>query len=323
MSKKQKLAELAIIDQIEQRTNWDLCVICQNSTSQDKLRIPSTVGYNTLAKNLQSFDELNCLPFNIGISRLSDGGNIKEILVSHNAKWHKACYDRCNSSHIERARKKRLNDSSSFEVVESSSEFANGLPSHTKHNLRGASSSFGVQTEKEQAPCFFCDEATGYLRRAETQVIDHRVRALATKLKDYRLLTKLAAGDMVAIKARYHSRCLASLYNQGRCNISSNDDEEYPSSDLESQAFAEVISFIEESDKSVFQLSDLKNLFRDKLKNADIDPPAYIHSSRFTKRIIHFLPYLEAHTNKHGTILSSVKETRQALLDHAKQIQMI
>ena len=146
------------------------------------------------------------------------------------------------------------------------------------------------------------------------------MRALATELNDSKLLTKLAAGDMVAIDAQYHPQCLASFYNKGRCAKSSNDDEQ--SLDLESLAFAEVVSLIEESNKSdrnlVFQLCDLKNLYSDSLKNAGVNPPAYIHSSRFTKRIIHFLPYLEAHTNKHGTILSSANETRQALLDACK-----
>ena len=36
------------------------------------------------------------------------------------------------------------------------------------------------------------------------------------KLKRNDLLAKLSAGDMVAIEAKYHARCLAKLYNEVR-----------------------------------------------------------------------------------------------------------
>ena len=35
-------------------------------------------------------------------------------------------------------------------------------------------------------------------------------------LSDDRLLAKLAVGDMIAVEAKYHSSCLAQLYNRRR-----------------------------------------------------------------------------------------------------------
>ena len=42
------------------------------------------------------------------------------------------------------------------------------------------------------------------------------VRRCALELEDTALLAKLAAGDMIAIEAKYHNNCLRSLYNKAR-----------------------------------------------------------------------------------------------------------
>ncbi len=87
-----------------QPTDWTLCVLCQQSSSEP-LRDPSkcknrsqSKGYETLADNLRSLDELNSLPLSIKISRLDDGTSIEETLRLHNAKWHKTCYVMCNKT---------------------------------------------------------------------------------------------------------------------------------------------------------------------------------------------------------------------------------
>jgi len=43
--------------------------------------------------------------------------------------------------------------------------------------------------------------------------LNKRVKDCANDLQDERLLAKLSAGDMIAQDAKYHSRCLVSLYN--------------------------------------------------------------------------------------------------------------
>ena len=61
--------------------------------------------------------------------------------------------------------------------------------------------------------CFFCGEPPGNsgVHEAATYQIDKRVRACAVLLEDTELLGKLSTGDMVALEARYHSKCLAGL----------------------------------------------------------------------------------------------------------------
>ena len=58
------------------------------------------------------------------------------------------------------------------------------------------------------------------------------------------LLTKLAAGDMIAIEAKYHHDILRSLYNRARkCEQMDNGGD---NTCLHGIAFAELVAFLEE-----------------------------------------------------------------------------
>ena len=54
------------------------------------------------------------------------------------------------------------------------------------------------------------------MHSAETYNIDAEVRQCALELEDERLTARLAGGDMIAIEAKYHLRCLVDLYNRHR-----------------------------------------------------------------------------------------------------------
>ena len=64
--------------------------------------------------------------------------------------------------------------------------------------------------------CFFCDQTDNLrnLHTASTFEVDQKVRKCAVALKDSKLLAKLSAGDMIAIEAKYHAKCLIDLYNR-------------------------------------------------------------------------------------------------------------
>ena len=202
MSKKIKLAPRACSAAV-QPTNWDICALCQEPGGV--LIHPSPQGYLTLTKNLSSLHALNKVPLNINISRLDDGDGMEQTLILHKAMWHKACYVWCNATKVERAR---------IQQDQSSHEQAN---SPLKHHLR---SSFPPVTvmEKEKSVCFFCDDPNGELHKVATMDMDARVRQEATDMRDTKLLSKLSAGDMVAIDAAYHTKCLAAFHNNaGMC----------------------------------------------------------------------------------------------------------
>ena len=66
--------------------------------------------------------------------------------------------------------------------------------------------------------CFFCGEKGGTdgLHKAVTFQVNHRVRKSAELTGDNFLLAKLSLGDMVALEAKYHTKCLLALYNNAR-----------------------------------------------------------------------------------------------------------
>ena len=88
--------------------------------------------------------------------------------------------------------------------------------SEEKDENEGCSKSLGVQTRSSQSIVDLkeatCDEPAGSadLHNASTYDIDKKVRQCVLELEDTALLAKLAPGDMIALEAKYHGRCLAA-----------------------------------------------------------------------------------------------------------------
>ena len=63
-------------------TNWDLCVICQEETAESltsslhSRRKDIGKGYQSLAENLVTFDELGKLPRTLQLDRMDEGQGI-------------------------------------------------------------------------------------------------------------------------------------------------------------------------------------------------------------------------------------------------------
>ena len=79
-------------------------------------------------------------------------------------------------------------------------------------------------------------------------------------LQDTELLVKLSTTDMMALEAKYHTKCLVSLYKCAR-----KAKEEEHADKMEAIAFAELVIYIQEQideEKAlVFKLSDLSQFF--------------------------------------------------------------
>ena len=143
-AKKLRLASYSHTCQASvQPINWDICILCQEHGGT--LISPTEAGYTSLAKNLLTLHELNSLPLNINLSKLNDGNELEEALITNSAKWHKACYVLCNASKVERARNRK-------------EKVTHKLPaSPVKQHLRSTmtpSSSMKIDTRDEPA-CFF------------------------------------------------------------------------------------------------------------------------------------------------------------------------
>ena len=77
-------------------------------------------------------------------------------------------------------------------------------------------------------------------QRASTLGIHAKVLSSAKILRDTVLLAKLSVGDMVAIDAVYHLRCLASLYRRAHSVRKETQEHDDTSKFGALQAFIEV-----------------------------------------------------------------------------------
>ena len=72
-----------------------------------------------------------------------------------------------------------------------------------------------------EASCFFCGQAAGTdgLHNVTTFQMDQRVHESAELTEESLLLAKLSLTDMVALEAKYHTKCLLALYNCARKGV--------------------------------------------------------------------------------------------------------
>ena len=114
--------------------------------------------------------------------------------------------------------------------------------------------------------CLFCGE-TGDLHEVMTLEVDEKVRKMATDLQDSALLKYLAGGDMIAIEAKYHKKCMTNLTNRHRAFLRQSQDCQSGEEDEKNEgiAFVELISFMEsfiDDGKYVLTLTELHQLNR-------------------------------------------------------------
>ena len=92
-------------------TDWDKCIICQVD-SDEPARCPAKSkrndcsGYETFTSNMSEFEKLGKIPFDLDPKRLDEGEGVQRALEKHKAWWHKTCYNRFDSYHLVRARKR-------------------------------------------------------------------------------------------------------------------------------------------------------------------------------------------------------------------------
>ena len=285
--------------------DWSKCVICQTS-SVERLTCPARSkrkdnkgrGYATLAYDLEEFEKLDQLPESINL-RLLKGVSTLEVNLSENeGSWHKSCRDQFNKTKLERIMKRKAADEplSISGVVEPKLTRSSMIPVDVSQDNEGI--------------CFFCDEraAVKDLSEASTFGMDARVRSAALFVGNQKLLAKLSSGDMIAIEAKYHKKCLAYLYNEVRKKKHEEGKVEDQDGMIHSMVFAELIIYLEESRKeqgvSVFKLSDLVDQYSSRSFQLGINMDTHIHASRLKTKLLAYLPALQAHNKGRDVFLS-------------------
>ena len=249
-----------------QSTDWSQCIFCQQSTNEnlacpaESKRTDVGAGYFTVAENLKRFEDLGSLPIALDISRLDEGNGIGATLLARAAKWHLSCKVKFNATKLKRA-EKRASSSLPTETDE--------LPTKRYTRLNND------EGRPSKDTCFFCEKPgteKNRLHEVSTFQVDSRVRTCALKLQDEHLIAKLSAGDLVALEAKYHGKCLASLYN--KIHSSEKNDNDENNGDVtnisKGLALAELIAYMEDSRRDeqiapVFKLADMCKLYDERL----------------------------------------------------------
>ena len=124
-------------------------------------------------------------------------------------------------------------------------------------------------------------------QEASTFEVDKRVRESATIVEYTLLLGKLSMGDMVALEAKYHTRCLLALYNRaGKLKAEASQNEP--------QMYIEE-SRLEANTAPVFKLADLVQLYTSRLEQLGVVSDVRVNSTRLKQRLLAQFVDMRAH----------------------------
>ena len=291
------------------KSNWELCVLCQTETPGESLQCPlrstkgpSGSGYASLAEDLLRFKTLQHMPMDLQVERLDYGDGVDATLRAHSAQWHKKCRLKFNKKMFEQ---------------QSRAECVREQQSNTSPDVHTRSAYMHPKTT--EPICFFCDQPAGSegLHEAATKQLDKKVRECARDTEDTALLARLAAGDMVAIEAKYHNKCLCALYNRARQALPTRDDDGEEDR-LHGIAFAELVVFMEEKcgdeeSAPIFKLTDIAKLYKIRLEQLGVTVDSRIHTTRLKNRLLSELPDLRAYSEGRDTLLTFEKNVGPAL----------
>ena len=283
-------------------------MLCQKDIPEE-LRCPTDakrsikgVGYKTIADNLFGFSKIDSLPKTIDVTRLDDGDGVKATFQRNLAKWHDSCRLEFNSTQLVRAEKRKT----------------------PCKDIQDVPKKFTRQSvDKKPQPkdkCFFCDEQDSNddtLREASTFELDAHVRKCALQLGDKPLLATLSTGDMIAQEAKYHTKCLVSLYNKVR-DADAKTVEPDPDRMNHAVALAELVTYIDEARTDalvapVFVLADLAALYTTLMEQLGTIMTGRVHSTKLKNRILRYFPDLEEHEQGRDVLLAFNQDLGSAL----------
>ena len=289
--------------------NWDKCAICQNDTTEtlqcpaDSKRSDRYVGYESFTNILPDFVNAKLLTPRINVEHLDEGDGILATLILHRAKWHQSCRLHYYSTQLDRGRKRKSADFS--EVSSDCSAIGSDVQVPTRTVYRRSMSVDVRKSSVYVAPvCFLCDGLETdtndpTLHTVTTLHVDDNVKKCAAILGDSALLAKLSDSDLVAQEAKYHLKCLCSLYkSRDKFVAQQSRADTCELGSLHGLVFAQLVSYINEARNNVdvapiFKLANLVKMYRDRIAQlGGVDQ--YVHSSRLKERLQDHFPNMRA-----------------------------
>ena len=200
-----------------------------------------------------------------------------------------------------------------------------------KQEAKKPSTLSAVQTRGKQSTriitdcvCFFCDKPAGLfgdLHEVSTKEIDWKVRKCALALEDTELIAKLARADMIALEAKYNTKCLLRLYDNAK---EAGDRQGEPADHLRGIAFAELVAYmeeyrLEESVNPVFKLVDLASTYKARPEQLVAAVEGRIHSTRLKTRLLSVFPDLRECKEGCNVLLTFDKDIGDAIRKACEQ----
>lgn len=143
---------------------------------------------------------------------------------------------------------------------------------------------------------------------------------MITEIQDVILMPKIAGVDLIAAEAKYHLKCMTSLRNKYRSQMSKVRQQSYEKDDekvKESQAFIELINHIEtavDNGTLIFPLSQLHLLYTQRLATLGIDKQ--VNRTRLKESLLE--NFIEAQVQSDGkNVVIVFKKTMQHLVKQA------
>jgi hypothetical protein len=294
--------------------DWESCIICQQST-KEYLRCPQKAHsfdssiYSIFLDNVAAFRNLGCLPIELKFE-LDD--TTLDTFIARKAKWHQSCHLKFSSSKRRRAEEKaskcKVKDAEDHETCD-----------NNKRPQRGSDITLGCNK------CIICNEEGGTLHSFCSLEADKNLRRIANNVKDFELLSRMSGGDLVAIEAKYHMRCLTNLRNRERAEDRRKRSEatweaEEDERINESRAFVELIEFINdavENDTHFFVLSELHSLYEARLKDLGIEKS--VNRFRLKTRILQEFSEAQEQTDGRQTVIVFKKGLQSIVKEALKE----
>ena len=172
--------------------------------------------------------------------------------------------------------------------------------------------------------CVFCvrskgaREDDGDLRQVSTFETDANIRTIITELNDSRLLERIVKGDLIAIGAKYHLKCLIELNNRYRSHVrkSNKDKQNVDENVCNSRVFVELASYVKKevySGKLVFKLSDLHSLYESRLE--DLGNAKSVNNTRLKGRLLEYFKEAQEQFDGRNTFLVFKEGMRNMIQD--------
>ena len=247
-------------------------------------QVVQTIVAHTNLSRVCAFRTLNLLP--VPLSYLTDHNITVDDMVFNEAKWYKSCYNKFGMDRLDRVKTKRK----IADIKANSGDVSNAKRKCPRRQ------------SLDKNVCIFCENASGRLHQFSTLQADASIPSMAKDLRDASLLAKIEGGDLIALEAKYHLSCLATLRNRHRSHVSgvqSASENSFEKEKMEARALVELLTHIESSVEEgnfFFKLSELQFLYESRLKDFGISKE--INKVRFKEQILsHFA---EAQTQSDG-----------------------